>query len=97
MFLQAVQRNPFVHTVGFKHCDLASGEIISSFLDTATSLMQFDLEYCDMTTQGAGRIAASLQRNTNLRTLSLLGLEDSNLTLILQGLEMNVFLQSLSS
>ena len=42
MVLQAVQQNPFVHTVGFERCDLSSsGEIISSFLDTATSLVQF--------------------------------------------------------
>ena len=96
MILQAVQRNPFVHTVGFEHCDLASGEIISSFLDTATSLTQLDLHACSMTSQGAGRIGASLQRNTNLRTLQLGALEDSHFTLILQGLETNTCLQSLS-
>ena len=49
-----------------------------------------------MTTQGAERIAASLQRNTNLRTLSLGGLEDSHFTVILQGLETNSSLLSLS-
>ena len=97
MILQAVQHNASVRSVRFFCCGLASGEIISSFLDTATSLMQFDLHACSMTTQGAGRIAASLQRNTNLRTLSLGGsnLEDSHLTRILQGLEVNTCLQSL--
>jgi len=95
MFLQAVQQNPFVHTVGFLSCDLASGEIISLFLDTATCLTKFSLEDCSVTSQGAGRIAASLQRNTNLQTLSLFNVEDSNLTLILQGLETNTCLQSL--
>ena len=96
MILPVVQQNPFVQTVQLTRCDLSSGEIISSFLDTATSLTEFGLCDCIMTTQGAGRIAASLQRITNLRTLSLSDLEETRLTRILQGLEMNAFLQSLS-
>ena len=48
-----------------------------------------------MTTQGAERIAASLQCNTNLKTLKLGDLEDSDFSLILQGLETNTCLQSL--
>ena len=41
-------------------------------------------------------LLASLQRNTNLQTLKLGNLEESKLTLILQGLETNSYLQSLS-
>jgi len=95
MILQAVQRNPFVHTVGFDNFDLASGELVSSFLDNATSLTLFKLACCAMNTQAAGRIAASLQRHTNLQKLSLSELQDSPFTLILQGLETNSCLQSL--
>ena len=71
MILQAVQRNPFVHTVVLSNWNLSSGEIVSSLLDTATSLTEFGLQGCGMTAEGAGRIAASLQRNTNLQTLGL--------------------------
>jgi len=94
--LQAVQQNPSIGSVTFAGCNLTSGEVISSFLDTATSLRQFYLRTCSMTGEGAGRIAASLQCNTSLRTLTLLDLEDSHFTVILQGLETNASLQSLS-
>ena len=95
--LQAVQQNHFVQTVGLTWCNLTSGEVVSSFLDTAASLAELKIDGCSMTTQGAGSIAASLQRNTNLQTLSLADFfEDSHLTLILQGLETNTCLQSLS-
>jgi len=94
--LQAVQQNPSIGSVTFAGCNLTSGEVISSFLDTATSLRQFCLRTCSMTGEGAGRIAASLQCNTSLRTLTLLDLEDSHFTVILQGLETNASLQSLS-
>ena len=96
MILQAVQENPCVRSVGIKKFNLASGETISSFLDSAASLTKFELEDCIMTTQGAGTIAASLQRNTNLQTLNLCNLNESHLTLMLQGLEMTSCLQSLS-
>ena len=94
--IEAVQQNAFLRSMRFSGCNLASGELVSSFLDTATSLTKFDLYSCEMTTQGAERIAASLQRHSNLQTLSLSGLEDSHLTRILQGLETNTCLQSLN-
>ena len=96
MILQAVQENPCVRSVKFNRFNLASGETISSFLDSPASLTKFELEDCIMTTQGAGTIAAALQRNTNLQTLNLRNLNESHLTLMLQGLEMNASLQSLS-
>jgi len=101
MVLQAVQQNTFLRSMRFSTCDLASGEIVSSFLDAATSLTQFDLQDFSMTMQGAGRIAESLRRHTALRTLSLRSSDDSHfshshLTRILQGLETNSCLQSLS-
>ena len=96
MILQAVQENPCVRSVGIKWFNLASGETISSFLDSAASLTKFELEDCIMTTQGAGTVATALQRNTNLQTLNLRNLNESHLSPMLQGLETNTSLQSLS-
>ena len=102
MFLRAVQENRCVQRLELERCnfgggDIDGGEFISSLLDTASSpLTEFGLTRCSMTTQLAETIAASLQRNTNLRKLNLEGLEDSHFTVILQGLETNTWLQVLS-
>ena len=95
IILQAVQQNRFVRSARFTWFNLASGGVVCSFLEDASSLTEFHLEFCSMTEQGAERITASLQRNTNLQTLGL-RLADSHLELVLPCLETNTCLRSLS-
>jgi hypothetical protein len=71
-FLQAIQRNSSIHAV---HLESVSGKSAASFLNTATSVTSFSMIKCDVAAsggvQGAQELAASLQRNVNIRTLVL--------------------------
>ena len=49
MILQVVQQNAFLRSMRFSSWNLASGDIVSSFLDTATFLLEFELDHCVMT------------------------------------------------
>jgi len=99
MILRAVRENPRVQALELERCnfgvgEIDGGELISSLLDTASSpLKKIRLTACGMTTQVEETIKASLQRNTNLRKLTL---DFGSLTPILQGLETNTHLQVLS-
>jgi hypothetical protein len=80
-FLLAIQQNPRIQSVAFSSLHL-SGNVIASFLDTATFVTTLELGEGDMLAPGGVlAVAAALQRNTNILRLKL-----SNLRLKLRCL-----------
>jgi hypothetical protein len=91
-FLQAIRVNPAIRSVHFNNIRVL-GVSIASFLDAATFITRFHLLDVRMEAheqeRGAEEIAAALQRNTHIRTLSLGNLNDVYMLPILRGLTTN--------
>jgi len=89
--LQAIQQNSAIRRVFLVYLRLFVG--ISTFVDTASSIEILNLYGCDMDPsereQGARHLAAALQRNTSIQTLSLTFLDDVCMCSILQRLRAN--------
>lgn len=97
--LRAIQQNFAVQSVLLISLRLPTD--LSTFVDTASSITLFDLFCCDMEPslereQGARDLAAALQRNTNIKTLRLGFMGDIYVIPILQSLQANVSLTSLT-
>jgi hypothetical protein len=97
-FFQAIQVNSAIREV-ILYKVRVSGASIASFLDAATFLTKFDLLNVRMEAheqvQGAQELAAALQRNTNIRWLSLKNVKDVYLLPILSGLAANTHIKKL--
>ena len=98
-FLQATQQNSAIPSVNLACLHLPTA--ISTFVGTASSITVFDLYCCDMEPslereQGARDLAAALQRNTTINTLRLGFMDDIYVIPILQSLQANVSLTSLT-
>ena len=96
-FLHAIQQNTAIRNVVLSWLRLPTD--ISMFVDNASSITSFRLHSCDMEAavrgQGARRrLAAALQRNTNIETLELDNLEDIYAVPILEGLRLNTAVKS---
>jgi hypothetical protein len=94
-FLQAIQQNPRVQTVGLRSLHI-SGDSMASFIDSATTVTTLSIRWCDMLHPGGGlAVAAALQRNSNIRRLELLELVEMHLISILSSLAFNSTVQTL--
>jgi hypothetical protein len=97
-FLLSIQLNPAIHTVRLFYVEV-SGTALAGFLDAATSVTTFELHDCSMDAaereQGVIDLAASMQRNTRVRKLSLCYLDDVYLCPILSGLATNSHVKEL--
>jgi hypothetical protein len=91
-FFQSILLNPAIHSVTLSRGKLA-GSVIAGFLDVVTSVTTFGIYDCvveeSKRDQGVIDLAASIQRNTRIRTLSLSYLDDSYLCPILSSLASN--------
>ena len=90
-FLQAIQQNTAIQNVMLWGLRLPTD--ISTFVDNASSITSFCIDGCDMEAaerqQGASDLAAALQRNTNIETLSLEKMENIYTVPILESLRLN--------
>jgi hypothetical protein len=97
-FLHSIQLNPAIHTVEL-HCSHVSGTALACILDAATSVTTFKIFRLPMEAserrQGAIDLAASMQRNTRIRKLSLTNLDDVYLCPILSSLASNSHVKKL--
>jgi len=95
-FLHAIQQNASIRSVQLYSIRLPTN--VSTFVNTASSITLFTIFDCDMEAterdSGARDLAAVLQCNTNIKTLTLSNLEDIYTILILEGLESNVSLKT---
>jgi len=99
--LRAIQQNNHVRST--KLIWLCLPNDISTFINNASSIASFSLFECYMDDpaeqqQGASDLVAALQRNTNIETLNLGGLENISTTIpILESLRSNVSLKNFIS
>ena len=95
-FLLAFQQNTAIRAVHLEFLRLPAD--VSTFVDTATSITSFSLSKCDMDPaerdQGTRDLAAALQRNTNIKTLELGGLDAFYTIAILRSLRANTSLKT---
>ena len=98
LILRAIQQNTAIRRVELRWVRLRT-DIISAFVDNASSITSFRLYECDMEPveqqQGARALAAALQRNTNIKTLALSKLSDIVSIAILERLRFNCYLETL--
>ena len=96
-FLRSIRQNSAIRTV-FLICLRLPTEI-STFVDTASSITKFVLLNCDMEQvereQGARDLAEALRRNTNIKNLELVFMDDIYAIPILQSLQANVSLKTI--
>jgi len=95
--LQAVQQNTSIRNVKLWQLRLPTD--ISTFMDNMSSITSFSIWDCDIEAvehdQGARRrLAAALQRTTNIETLELRILADTDAIPILQSLRSNAHLKT---
>ena len=94
--LRAIQQNTSIRSVLLNSFRLPIE--ISTLVDNTSSLTSFIISDCDMNPaerqQGARSLAVALQRNTNIETLELDGLEDVYAIPILEGLRSNTSLKT---
>lgn len=98
-FLQAIQQNSAIQTVSLSGLRL-SGTSIASFLDSATTVTSLRFINCGMEAsereRGSLELAAAIQRNTNIRHLTLTALHDVYLLPILSSLVSNSIVKELA-
>ena len=94
--LQAIQQNMSIRVVEFQWTHFTAQDLCS-FLDNADHVEELTLKGCTSTggAQGARDIPAALQRNTNIQTLKLWGLDDF-LDPFLEGLVLNTSVKILA-
>jgi len=99
--LRSIRQNSAIRTVHLIGLHLPT-DIISTFVDTASSITDLPLLKCDIMApsgereQGVRDLAAALQRNTTIQDLGLLGsLDTVCLSSILQELRSNISLKTL--
>ena len=97
-FLRAIQQNTAIQNVYLVCVRLPID--VSTFLDTASSITLLSLWECDMEPiereQGTRDLAAALQRNTNIKSIRLGFMVDIYAIPILQSLQANVTLTTLT-
>jgi len=96
--LRAIQQNTSVQTIFCFSLRLPTD--VSTFLDTASTITLLSLSNCDMgpneREHGTRDLAAALQRNTNIKTLRLCKMDDIYAIPILQSLQANSSLTTLT-
>jgi len=81
-----MQQNAAIRNVELHGLNLPTD--ISTFIDNASSITSFEISFCDIE-QGGRSLAAALQRNTNIKTLTLSSLTDIYTVPVLEGLRSN--------
>ena len=99
--LLAIQQNPSVRSVEWYGFIISSAsEAFSAFLGAATSLQSLEINNCRIEPfdgdRGLDLIGRSFQRNTNIQSLKLIGLEQGLVVSILQSLGSNTSVRTLS-
>jgi hypothetical protein len=97
-FLQSIQLNPAIRTLSLWNVHV-SGNVLADFLDTATSVTDLGIHGCEMKIAERGKgvidLAASIQRSTWIRKLSLSYLLGFYLCAILDSLASNSHVREL--
>jgi hypothetical protein len=100
-FLPAIQRNTALHSVKFYFLQLP-GDWFAAFLDAATSVTELEMDLMDVRRHtddrpgGTLAIANALQRNTQIRRLKLVSLDEMYLIPIVSSLISNTTLKELA-